>query len=143
MAKAKVKKAAPKKTAAKTAPKKTAPKTAPKEEPKEEKVAVEEEVVEEVVEEVEQIVEEVEKVVEEVVEEKVVEEKVPASAKNLERSANTIPGVRTETFRAPYEGDLNLHIDRFVSENDIGAYKVVEISPPDDVDDYWQKVIEY
>lgn len=139
MAKAKVKKAAPKKTAAKTAPKKTAP----KEEPKEEKVVVEEEVVEEVTEEVEQIVEEVEEVVEEVVEEKAVEEKVPASAKNLERSANKTPGIRSETFRAPYEGDLNLHIDRFVSENDIGAYKVVEISPPDSVDDYWQKVIEY
>ena len=107
---------------AKAKVKKEAPKKAtPKEEPKEEKVVVEEEVVEE----------------------KVVEEKVPASAKNLERSANTTPGVKTETFRAPYEGDLNLHIDRFVSEKDIGDYKVVEISPPDSVDDYWQKVIEY
>ena len=54
-------------------------------------MVVEEEVVEEVAEEV----------VEEVVEEKVVEEKVPASAKNLERSANTTPGVKTETVRAP------------------------------------------
>ena len=116
MAKAKVKKAAPKKAA-------------PKEEIKEEKVAVEEEAVEEVAEEV--------------VEEKAVEEQVSASAKNLERSANKTPGVKTETFRAPYEGDLNLHIDRFVSEKDIGDYKVVEISPPDSVDDYWQKVIEY
>ena len=116
MAKAKVKKSAPKKAA-------------PKEEINEEKVAVEEEAVEEVAEEV--------------VEEKAVEEQVSASAKNLERSANKTPGVKTETFRAPYEGDLNLHIDRFVSENDIGDYKVVEISPPDSVDDYWQKVIEY
>ena len=108
MAKAKVKKEAPKKAT-------------PKEEPKEVKVVVEEEVVEE----------------------KVVEEKVPASAKNLEQSANKTSGVKTKTFRAPYEGDLNLHIDRFVSEKDIGDYKVVEISPPDSVDDYWQKVIEY
>ena len=107
---------------AKAKVKKEAPKKAtPKEEPKEEKVVVEEEVVEE----------------------KAVEEKAPASAKNLERSANKTPGVKTETFRAPYEGDLNLHIDRFVSEKDIGDYKVVEISPPDSVDDYWQKVIEY
>jgi hypothetical protein len=122
MAKAKVKKAAPKNTA-------------PKEEPKEEKVVVEEEVVEEVAEEV----------VEEVVEEKVVEEKVPASAKNLERSANKTPGVKTETFRAPYEGDVNLHIEKFVADNNIGDYKVVAISAADPADpnDYWQKVIEY
>ena len=107
---------------AKAKVKKEAPKKAtPKEEPKEEKVVVEEEVVEE----------------------KAVEEKVPASAKNLEQAANKTSGVQTKTFRAPYEGDLNLHIDRFVSEKDIGDYKVVEISPPDSVDDYWQKVIEY
>ena len=68
---------------------------------------------------------------------------MPASAKNLEQSANKTSGVKTKTFRAPYEGDLNLHIDRFVSEKDIGDYKVVDISPPDSVDDYWQKVIEY
>ena len=124
MAKAKVKKAAPKKAA-------------PKEEIKEEKVAVEEEAVEEVVEEV------VEEPVAEVVEEEVIKEKVLASSKNLERSAIEKPGVKTEIFRGPYEGDVNLHIDRFVSEKDIGDYKVVEISPPDSVDDYWQKVIEY
>ena len=107
---------------AKAKVKKEAPKKAtPKEEPKEEKVVVEEEVVEE----------------------KVVEEKVPASAKKLEHSANKTSAVKTKTYREPYEGDLNLHIDRFVSEKDIGDYKVVEISPPDSVDDYWQKVIEY
>ncbi len=67
----------------------------------------------------------------------------PAPAPPAKEKAAPKTSKKTETFRAPYEGDVNLHMERFVAEKNIEKYEVTEISPPDNKDDYWQKVIEY
>ena len=51
---------------------------------------------------------------------------------------------KTEVFRAPFESDVNLHIDNFVAEHNISDYKITEvIGHVEAADNYWQKTIEY
>ena len=56
----------------------------------------------------------------------------------------TAPSKKTESFRGTHESTVDSFVEKFISENNITDYEIVEIVYPDPAGDgYWTKTIEY